>query len=254
MNIDLLKNEAIWKDKANTIKVMVEQETKHRPANNCKLWLIEINNQIFKSLEYQYRVGLENLNENLPEIEADLVLKTDTIEFRPSFDFLKEKYYHEIQRFITFPLKFNGVGGEGKAIAMFRKMPEENSKYMQTVYIKAEDLFDQIRNIESEYTEWTVLGQIDMRGHIDEHFTDVEDWKTNFNMLKAKRIELKKLPDQKKIDCIKINVVPFKQGVEDLFRKLSDALVDTLEQSIEKDAKEVMSFVKSAQDNLSQNP
>jgi hypothetical protein len=70
-------------------------------------------------------------------------------------------------------------------------------------------------------------------------------------MLKSKRIELKKLPDQKKIDCIKINVVPFKQGVEDLFRKLSDALVDTLEQSIEKDAKEVMSFVKSAQDNLS---
>jgi hypothetical protein len=49
-----------------------------------------------------------------------------------------------------------------------------------------------------------------MRGHIEEHFNDVEDWKTNFNMLKSKRIELKKLPDQKKIDCIKINVVPFK--------------------------------------------
>ena len=35
---------------------------------------------------------------------------------------------------------------------------------------------------------------------------------------------------------------------------MSDALVDTLEMSIEKDAKEVMIFVKSAQDNLSQNP
>lgn len=158
MNIDLLRNEPIWKDKANTVKVMVEQETKHRPANNCKLWLFEINNQIYKSLEYQYRVGLENLNENLPPIEADLVLKTDVIEFRPSFDFLKEKYYHEIQRFITFPLKFNGVGGEGKAVAMFRKMPEENSKYMQTVYIKAEDLFDQLKSIETEYLDWTVLG------------------------------------------------------------------------------------------------
>lgn len=96
MNIDLLRNEAIWKDKAATIKQMVEQETKHRPATNCKLWLFEINNLIYKSLEYQYRVGLENLNENLPQIEADLVLKSDAIEFRPSFDFLKEKYYHEI--------------------------------------------------------------------------------------------------------------------------------------------------------------
>lgn len=85
-----------------------------------------------------------------------------------------------------------------------------------------------------------------MRHHIEENFTDVSDWKTNFDMLKIKRIELKKLPDDKKIDCIKISILPFKQGVEDLFRKLQDALVDTLEQSIEKDVKEVLSFVKSA--------
>jgi hypothetical protein len=93
-----------------------------------------------------------------------------------------------------------------------------------------------------------------MRAHIEENFTDVADWKTNFDMLKVKRIELKKLPDEKKIDCIKINILPFKQGVEDILRKLQDALVDTLEQSIEKDVKEVVGFVKSAQDNLSQNP
>lgn len=134
---------------------------------------------------------------------------------------------------------------------MFRKMAEENSKYMQTVYIKAEDLFDQLRGIETEYLDWTVLSQFDMRAHIEEHFTDVADWKTNFDMLKVKRIELKKLPDDKKIDCIKINILPFKQGVEDILRKLQDALVDTLEQSIEKDVKEVIGFVKSAQDNLS---
>ncbi len=47
-------------------------------------------------------------------------------------------------------------------------------------------------------------------------------------MLQQKRIELKKLPDSKKIDCITINIVPFKGGIEEVFKKLSDALVTTL--------------------------
>ena len=35
-------------------------------------------------------------------------------------------------------------------------------------------------------------------------------------MLKQKRIELKKLPDTKKIHCIVINIVPFKGGIEEI--------------------------------------
>jgi len=93
-----------------------------------------------------------------------------------------------------------------------------------------------------------------MRQHIEENFKGVEDWKVNFDMLKAKRIELKKLPDSRKIDCVTINIVPFKGGVEDIFRKLTDALVETLETSIEKDANEVMTFVRSAQEKLGSNP
>jgi hypothetical protein len=63
-------------------------------------------------------------------------------------------------------------------------------------------------------------------------------------MLKTKRIELKKLPDSRKIDCVNINIVPFKGGIEDVFKKLSEALVETLQNSIEKDAEDVEQFVK----------
>lgn len=73
-------------------------------------------------------------------------------------------------------------------------------------------------------------------------------------MLKQKRIELKKLPDSKKIDCVTINIVPFKGGIEDVFKKLSEALVETLQNSIEKDAEDVESFVKRAQEQLGSNP
>ena len=50
--------------------------------------------------------------------------------------------------------------------------------------------------------------------------------------MKQKRVELKKLPDTKKIDCIVINIVPFKEGIENIFRKISEILVRTLENSI----------------------
>jgi len=39
------------------------------------------------------------------------------------------------------------VGGSGKTIEMFQKMPENNSKYMSTVYLKAEELFDQVHAV-----------------------------------------------------------------------------------------------------------
>ena len=48
--------------------------------------------------------------------------------------------------------------------------------------------------------------------------------------------------------------MPFKGGIEDVFKKLSEALVETLQNSIEKDAEDVERFVKRAQEKLGSNP
>ena len=56
-------------------------------------------------------MGLESLNESLPEFSAQLVYRSGQLEFRPTFEELKEHYYKEISTFITNPLKFIGVGG-----------------------------------------------------------------------------------------------------------------------------------------------
>ena len=73
-------------------------------------------------------------------------------------------------------------------------------------------------------------------------------------MLKNKRRELKKLPDQKRIDCMTINLVPFKSGIDSLFRGFEDALSETLEDSIEKDAEIVRKFVQKGLEQLNVNP
>jgi predicted glycosyl hydrolase (DUF1957 family) len=65
-------------------------------------------------------------------------------------------------------------------------------------------------------------------------------------MIKAKRVELKRIDDKEKRDCIKINIVRFKSGIEDIFNKIDDELVDSMQSSIEKDVEEVETFVKSA--------
>ena len=52
MNIDLLKNRQNWNDKYGQIKVMVDQETKNRPKDHCRLWLTHINHQMYKALEF----------------------------------------------------------------------------------------------------------------------------------------------------------------------------------------------------------
>ena len=66
-------------------------------------------------------INMDNGIENgyLP-VSDKILFRSDMIELRPSFDLLKEKYYNEIQKFINFPLKFGGVGGKGKDVAMFK--------------------------------------------------------------------------------------------------------------------------------------
>mmetsp|Transcript_2567 Transcript_2567/g.3207 ORF Transcript_2567/g.3207 Transcript_2567/m.3207 type:complete len:152 (-) Transcript_2567:1222-1677(-) len=137
---------------------------------------------------------------------------------------------------------------------MYRFMPEMNSKHIKTVYNKAEELFGRLETLTDEYVHWTALGNLDLQQHIEKHFTSVQDWVDNLEMLKNKRRELKKLPDQKRIDCMTINLVPFKSGIDSLFRGFEDALTDTLEDSIEKDTEVVRRFVQKGLEQLNANP
>lgn len=53
------------------------------------------------------------------------MLKGKNLEFRPSFEELKDRYYREIRAFITWPAKsFTGVGGNAE---IFAAMPRQNA-------------------------------------------------------------------------------------------------------------------------------
>ena len=92
----------------------------------------------FEALEHQYQLGLESLNENLPEIKIDLVFRQQKLQvsanivnacayiqdepycviqqFRPPLEEVRAKYYREMKKFICIPEKFGGIGDSGEKL------------------------------------------------------------------------------------------------------------------------------------------
>lgn len=125
---------------------------------------------------------------------------------------------------------------------------------MSTVYVKAEELFTRLHNQAKEYAPWTALSQLDVTKFIENHFKDVADWENNFQHVRQKRKELKKLPDSFKVDCFNISLIPLKGAVEDQLRRFSDALVDSLKDSLERDGQTVHDFIMKGLKKLNSNP
>ena len=73
MNIDFLKQTNIWKTQWKLIKNLMNNIKTKYNVKNYKLFIYHWDHQIYKALEVSYQLGLESLNENLPEIKVDLV-------------------------------------------------------------------------------------------------------------------------------------------------------------------------------------
>ena len=72
MSVDLLRSQHVWDAKLKDMKAMFAACEKKYDAENVVKWREFINRQLYKALEHQYQMGLESLNENLPEIKCDL--------------------------------------------------------------------------------------------------------------------------------------------------------------------------------------
>ncbi|KAH6561492.1 hypothetical protein BASA60_011476 [Batrachochytrium salamandrivorans] len=84
MSVDLVKNQARWKEILTEIRKIIDtiQDGGIKPELTLT-WRNHWDYQLYKALEYQYQVGLESLNESLPEIKVDLIFKQKRLQFRP---------------------------------------------------------------------------------------------------------------------------------------------------------------------------
>jgi dynein heavy chain 2 len=56
--------------------------------------------QLYKALQYQYRKGLDALNESLPQMSVKLVFKQKKLQFEPGFEEIRQAHFREIQKFL----------------------------------------------------------------------------------------------------------------------------------------------------------
>ena len=251
MNIDLLRQTDTWKAKWRTIKEKLGTVRSRYSEKDSRLWILHWDHQIYKALEATYQMGLESLNENLSEIKVELVFANKRMEFKPPLEQIRQSYYAEMKKFVAMPNSFEGFGNNA---AVYKRMGPKNSKRIVQVFLKAENLMEKLMRLLKRYAGWVRLGQIDLDHFIETRVSASDDYVINFKALKAKRKEIEKLPDQEKIDCCTVSLIPFKGFLEDLLQRVGDTLLLTLRRSLLSEFKEVDQYLEQANERLSTRP
>lgn len=253
-NISLLRQRDQWKQKISGIQKHIDATI---GAVGCQVadakpWKSHWDYQIFKIMEIQYRFGLESLNENLPEMKADLIVAQKQLKMKPPLEELKAIYFKEIKTFIALPLQFKGLDG---APHVYKVMPERNAEAIAVVFQKADELFVKVQRLQNSFAPWLVVGLLPERvQELVDELSDPKDWDMNFKAIKAKRKDMDKIPDTVKIDCFTISTVILKSVIEDHLDRLSDALIIALKRRASDEAKAVIQFLDEGLEKLNIRP
>lgn len=252
MDIDLLRHREKWKSKWNDMKTSMAALSRKYSGKHMQKWILHWDHQLYKALEASYQMGLESLNQNLPEIKSELVFVQRKLTFKPPIEELRATYFKEMKKFISVPNAFQGFGTNG---AIFSSMSDHNAKSLVQVYRSAETLFDQLDGLRRSLEPWTVLGKAaDIDSFVEEHVTEVAEWEENFKMLKTKRKESDKLADYNRIDCILVSAVPLKSAIDEMLQRLNDALILTLRKSVLSHLNSMDTFLDDSMEKLNSRP
>lgn len=261
MSVDLLQSSQKWKDSLGELRRTVgEIQVKNSiSTSDIRTWKAHWNRQLYKALEHQYQIGLEALNQNLPEIKADLIFRQEILQFRPSFEELRSKYYKEMKKFINIPNVFRGVTDATDDAAstgqvVFPLMIDRNAEGFSTIFTKAEELFRRLARVKGQFEEWVIIGKVKVDKLVEKHCKRYEDFERNFRMVKTKGKESEKLPSVCRVDCIVVSTTPVKAAIDDHLQRLFDALIDGLRNTIDDLVKEADAFVGTASEALTKKP
>ena len=251
METDLQRQGESWKSKWRAIKekmITVKSRYNEKDSNQ---WVLHWDHQIYKALEASYQKGLETVNDNLPEIKVELIFSNKTLEFKPPSEQIRQNYYKELKKFVNIPYSFEGFGSNAQ---IYKKMGSRNSKRLVQVYFKAEILFDKLNDMLVRYNEWIQLGQIDLDQYIEANVKTSDEYSVNFKMLKSKRKDIDRLPDQEKVYCCTVSLLPLKGSLDELLTRIGDALLVNLRRSLIDEFKEVDQYLEAADEKLNSRP
>ncbi|XP_054724974.1 LOW QUALITY PROTEIN: cytoplasmic dynein 2 heavy chain 1-like [Uloborus diversus] len=255
MNTDLLRQQQQWKDVLVDIRsIFVKLQEQGFSSEHMRPWRAHWDRQLYKALEYQYQLGLEVLNEHLPEMKIDLVYRNGSLQFRPPIEEVRAKYYNQMKKFISIPMLFRGVNDVQENL-IFPIVMDRNAHSFLELYKKTETLFANLERAKLRFRDWVVLGSVNLADFVSQYCLTAEDWKRNFKHIKAKSQEFSKITiDEEKFDCIVVNYAPTKAYVDYLISELESTMIRCLQRSVSTSVSSVQEFLTEATDTLTRHP
>ncbi|KAG5445317.1 Cytoplasmic dynein 2 heavy chain 1, variant 2 [Clonorchis sinensis] len=266
LDVDLLRNQSRWRNELADVRYMLTELANQGgyPADHMAPWKAHLDRQLYKVLEYQYRIGLDEINERMPEIRVDMVYQQSRLAFKPPFEEIKAKYYREIRKFICIPNYFRGVSdlpvmardmdNSELPELIFPLILDNQSNGLRVCYRKAEFLFTRLIASLDQFRNWVVLGSVNLDELVDSHCRDLADFERNFRALKTRGRDAEKLPAEIKIDCVTVNCLPVKNAIEGMLQNLFETLQTCLRRSIHGELVAADAFLTDALDKLSYRP
>lgn len=253
MKIDMYRRQKDWEDKVAECRTIFDKEAKYNSEKSMIAWKHHWDQQLYKAFEFQYRSCLEVVSDNLYDMNVDLCFSAaeKRLVFRPSLEELRARYYRSLQVFLDLPKQFQGFS---QAKGLYETIPERNAEELKVVFFTAEDLFVQLRRIIDAHQEWVVLGTVDIDEFVQSRLTEVPEWEANFKALKKKRKDTERIPDSMKVGCFNVSFIPFKNALDELIERFSDALLLSLNKSAADNLNEVEEYLATSMKALSTKP
>jgi dynein heavy chain 2 len=266
-DLDLLRMMDQWRTKTDMLRNLFDEFVRKHSFDDaaCANWRRHLDCQVYKALEHQYRRGLEFLHQNVQEFKVDLVFKQGQVQFKPSFDNLREQYYIKLREFVSVPLRFRGLQkkreeGDNTPYEFYPQLPAINSDRIFVVHSKAMELFARINKVRKAFREHLVVGVCgtnqapDLDSIVETYAEDIEHWQDSYRMARERLRKLAFIEDAIKVDCFTISTAPVKATIQDHIRKLEDALTQSLRRAMQKRLSKIDDFVILASNIIERQP
>uniref|UniRef100_A0A1B0AQ10 Dynein heavy chain, cytoplasmic n=1 Tax=Glossina palpalis gambiensis TaxID=67801 RepID=A0A1B0AQ10_9MUSC len=244
MNTDLINQSQIWKEEMRHLRELIAS-LERQGFTNLEAFKLHWDHQLYKVLEYQYILGLVEMNNKLPDIHVKIAFRQRQLCFIPPEEEIQEKYFSQLSRFIERPCGFRGLSD--KSSELFKAMVENNRQYLGPLYKRAGELFEKLDKFKQLWLSWVALGSVDIEELCGIHLQAAKDWDRNFHQCKHYGQKIAKIQNtEESIDCIVIDILPLRCDIELLSRRYWEALSGSLKTSILADVSVIKEFLQSA--------
>uniref|UniRef100_A0A183BTS1 Cytoplasmic dynein 2 heavy chain 1 n=1 Tax=Globodera pallida TaxID=36090 RepID=A0A183BTS1_GLOPA len=254
-HVDLLREEAKWSAKLIEIRQkFVDEERFVAVKSNMQPWANHWNRQLYKVLQLQFRWAMEDVDSQIPTLNAQLVFRDHRLQFRPPLEELRQQYYKGLRKLLSTPQRLRGVQNNTREMELFGRIVARNASRFHQLYLRSEEMFERLRTIDRNFDEWVALAQVNLEDLLEQNLHNASDWEHQLNLLKQKQRSAERIPNEIRVDCVRVSTAGVRTFALDLLKRFHDALSWTLRHSIRTELQSVEQTLNQGVDKLSKLP